>query len=469
MVLSDCYSWAKETFGCAQLGDTRRTNRLVTLAASLAKRIGVSIVKSSQSSAQIEGAYRLMRNPNVSPDAIAEAGFAATALAVSAHPLLLALEDTTSINFSHSTAFDDLGNTTTSKNIHGLLVHSVLLYAPGTDQMVGLIDQHRWTRDAEDYGKKHQRKQLPYEEKESYKWQQASERTAQRLGDTQSRIISVCDREADIWHYLDYKIKNKQRFVVRAAQNRLLSGQDERLLELPETLIEAGSYPLSVAQKGRSTHKKDAKARQARDTRVSIRFSPVKVRMPGSTSDENAVSLTYISCQEEIENGACWDLLTSEAVNTAEEARVIISYYERRWLIEEYHKAWKSGGTQVEQLRMQTRENLERMIVILAFIAVRVLALRQGGIAEEGMPERTCEEVLSPLEWKLLWLKQEKKAVPKVAPTLRWTYLNLAKLGGWNDSKRTGRAGWIVMWEAWFRLQDMIEGYQLAKSLDQKI
>lgn len=469
MVLSDCDSWAKETFGCAQLGDARRTDRLVILAALLSKRIGFSIVKSSQSSAQIEGAYRLIRNPNVSPDAIAEAGFIATAQAAPTYPLLLALEDTTSINFSHSTAFDDLGNTTTSKNIHGLLVHSVLLYAPATDQVVGLIEQHRWTRDAEDYGKKHLRKQLPYEEKEGYKWQQASERTAQRLGDTQSQVISVCDREADIWNYLDYKVKNKQRFVVRAAQNRLLSGQDEKLLELPETLIEAGSYPLSVAQKGRNTHKKDDKARKARDTQVSIRFSAVKVRMPGSTSDENALSLTYISCQEEIENGACWDLLTSETVSTAKEARVIISYYERRWLIEEYHKAWKSGGTQVEQLRMQTRENLERMIVILAFIAVRVLALRQGGIAEEGMPERSSEEVLSQLEWKLLWLKQEKKAPPKVAPTLRWTYLALAKLGGWNDSKRTGRAGWIVMWEAWFRLQDMVEGYYLAKSLDQKI
>jgi Transposase DNA-binding/Transposase DDE domain len=435
MVLSDCYSWAKETFGLAQPGDARRTKRLIILAASLAKRIGLSIVKSSQSAAQIEGAYRLMRNPNVSPAAIAEAGFIATAKDAQAHSLLLALEDTTSINFSHPTAFDELGNTTTSKNIHGLLVHSVLLYAPDTAQMVGLIDQYRWTRDTEEYGKKHQRKQVPYQEKESYRWQQASERTAQRLGETQPQVISVCDREADIWYYLDYKIKNKQRFVVRAAQNRLLSGRDEKLLELPETLIEAGNYQLNVAQKGGKG------GRTARKTRVSIRYSPVKLSLPGSTSEENALPLTYICCQEETEKGACWHLLTSEKVSSAEEARVIISYYERRWLIEEYHKAWKSGGTQVEQLRMQTRDNLERMIVILAFIAVRVLALRQGGLSE-GACDRTCEEILSPLEWKLLWLKQEKKALPKAAPTLRWTYLNLAKLGGMTVSGRGGQDGW---------------------------
>ena len=111
MVLSDCYSWANEQFGHARLGDPRRTRRLVSLASSLAQHAGLSIVKSSQSTAQVEGAYRLIRNPSVSPQAIAEAGFTATARACEAHPLLLALEDTTTINFSHSTAFDDQGNT----------------------------------------------------------------------------------------------------------------------------------------------------------------------------------------------------------------------------------------------------------------------------------------------------------------------------------------------------------------------
>ncbi len=109
MVLSDCYSWANEQFGHARLGDPRRTRRLVSLASSLAQHAGLSIVKSSQSTAQVEGAYRLIRNPSVSPQAIAEAGFTATVRACGAHPLLLALEDTTTINFSHSTASDDRG------------------------------------------------------------------------------------------------------------------------------------------------------------------------------------------------------------------------------------------------------------------------------------------------------------------------------------------------------------------------
>lgn len=457
MVLSDCYSWAKGIFGLAQLGDPRRTRRLVTLATSLAQHAGLSIVKSSTSTAEVEGAYRLMRNPNVSPEAIADAGFISTAKAAQTYPLLLALEDTTTINFSHTSAYDDLGNTTTNPKTRGLLAHSVLLYAPDSARMVGLIDQQRWSRKTSEYGKKHQRKERPYEEKESFKWQQSSELMAQRLGDTQARIISVCDREADIWQYLDYKISQGQRFVVRAAQNRRLNEGATKLFDLPGTLTQAGSHTLNVVQKG---------GRAARQAQMFVSYCPVQIKHPDGS--EKRLSVTYVCCREAAEDGACWHLLTSETVENTAQARAIIGYYERRWLIEEYHKAWKSGGTCVETLRMQTRENLERMVVILAFIAVRVLALRQGGLSEETAGE-SCEQVLSPIEWKLLWVKQEGKALPKKAPDLKWAYLALAKMGRWYDSKRTGRAGWIVMWEGWFKLQDIVEGYHLAMSLDQKI
>ncbi|MCM4819165.1 transposase, partial [Escherichia coli] len=41
----------------------RRTRRLVSLTSSLAQHAGLSIVKSSHFTAQVEGAYRLIRNP----------------------------------------------------------------------------------------------------------------------------------------------------------------------------------------------------------------------------------------------------------------------------------------------------------------------------------------------------------------------------------------------------------------------
>lgn len=165
-----------------------------------------------------------------------------------------------------------------------------------------------------------------------------------------------------------------------------------KLFELPEVLATAGSHTLNVMQKG---------GRAARQARMFISYSEVSIKNPDNSGQ--ALPLTYVCFREQAEDGACWHLLTSEKVASAADARRIVSHYERRWLIEEYHKAWKSGGTCMESLRMQTRDNLERMVVIKAFIAVRVLGLRQGGISEETQND-SCKKILTPTEWKLLWV-----------------------------------------------------------------
>ncbi|MBY7674878.1 IS4 family transposase, partial [Vibrio mimicus] len=161
--------------------------------------------------------------------------------------------------------------------------------------------------------------------------------------------------------------------------------------------------------------------------------------------------------------------LTSEHITTQKQALTILEWYEKRWLIEDFHKSWKSGGTQVEDLRLQNKGNLERMIVILAFIAVRIQQLRHLGQQQEVAEEQSCEALLGNKAWKLLWLKVEKSKPPKHAPTVRWAYLSLGKLAGWHDSKRTGIVGWERLWEGWFKLQTILEGYELAMSLEHEM
>ena len=126
------------------------------------------------------------------------------------------------------------------------------------------------------------------------------------------------------------------------------------------------SHTLNVMQKG---------GRAARQARMFISYSEVRIKNLDNSGQ--ALPLSYVCCREQAEGGACWHLLTLEKVASAADARRIVSHYERRWLIKEYHKAWKSGGTCVESLRMQNRDNLERMVVIKAFIAVRGLGLRK--------------------------------------------------------------------------------------------
>lgn len=411
----------------------------------------------SLSPADMEAAYRFIRSEHVSADAIASAGFAVTAAQARDHDLLLALEDTTALTFNHGSVKDELGHTNQGSS-RALLAHSVLLFAPREAQVVGIAAQQIWTRDVSKRGQRHQHATRPYQEKESYKWEQTSTDLATRLGNTMVNVISVCDREADIYEYLHYKQKNKQRFVVRSMQSRCIEEHDDKLYDYARQCQCGGTKVVQIPQKG---------GRKARQAILDIKYARVTLKAPANKASEPDIPLYYVGCieQGEAADKLAWHLLTSEAVTTAQHAREIIGYYERRWLIEDYHKVWKSAGTQVEALRMQSRDNLTRMCVILAFIAVRLLQLRF--IKEDpGAEGQSCEALLGTKIWKLLWRKMEKKALPSEAPNMAWAYKSLAILGGWKDTKRTGRASIPVLWAGWFRLQTLLEGYELALSLE---
>ena len=109
-VLMGADGWAQEVFGRCELGDARRTHRLVKTAGMLARRVGEAAVSASDGDeAASEGAYRLIRNKAVGAAKIAEGGFAATVAAAEECETLLAVEDTTTLSYKHS-AVDELGD-----------------------------------------------------------------------------------------------------------------------------------------------------------------------------------------------------------------------------------------------------------------------------------------------------------------------------------------------------------------------
>ena len=447
--------WAQQQFGNSELGDPRRTARLVKLASTLAAEPGKSLVNVTQSPAEMEGAYRFIRNDHIDANAIAEAGFQATVEHAKSHNLLLALEDTTTLIYKHSSIRDDLGHVGRGKKQRGMLAHSVLLFAPENNQVVGLIEQSRWSRDINTIGKREHHASIPYEEKEGYKWESASRAMAARLNNQISNVISVCDREADIYEYLQYKLTEQQRFVVRSMQSRHIEEGENKLYAFASELQSAGQKQVDIAQKG---------GRKARTATLDITFAPVTLKVPYNKKGES-LYVYYVGCADRNspESELNWHLLTSEPVTTKAEALNIIRYYECRWLVEEYHKVWKSDGTDIESLRLQSQANMERLVTINGFIATRILQLKFAN----NLPNNpSCERILSSKAWKLLWLKRTKTPLPETIPPMSWAYQELAKLGGWKDTKRTGRASVKVLWQGWFKLQTILEGYELAKSLE---
>ncbi|EOX1764431.1 IS4 family transposase [Vibrio cholerae] len=396
--------WASEIFSQAQLGDLRRTKRLIVLASNLSDKLGQSLVQSSTSAADIEAAYRFTRNKAINAQAIAESGFLATAKRVNQYDCLLALEDTTSLEFKHQTVRDEMGHTSSNKHSRGMHAHSVLLFAPQQQHVVGLIEQKRWTRDVTLYGQNKHHASRAYESKESYKWEQASEAMSARLGSEMSKVISVCDREADIIEYLTYKTTHQQRFIVRSMQSRCIEQSENKLYQYSESLKSAGQRTVLVRQKG---------GRKEREACCQIRYARVNVKMPANKKGA-AVPLYYVGCLEENnDQGLSWHLLTSEPVTCKDEAEKVLAYYEKRWLIEEFHKAWKSGGTQVEDLRMQSKDNLEKMVVILAFIAARLHQLRYLGLNKKEAEKQSCEMVFKSFSLEVVMDQARKVKTAK--------------------------------------------------------
>ena len=455
--------WAKSLFGEAKLGDKRRTNRLVELTAQVGCHIGDTIVGSCEGDeAKLEGAYRFIRNQKVAPKAIAESGFNATVAQAKEHKTLLALEDSTTLSYSHRVrdSLGDLGGKKSSKK-RGFWVHNVLLLDAQSEQTVGLVDQSYWLREPETRGKAKQRREREYEDKESFKWEAASRRLACRLGDKMQDTISVCDRESDIYEYLHYKRENTQRFVVRSSWDRRVDNSTGNLFEQAANAPVLGHYEISIPQKG---------GRKARQARLELRAVTVTLNRPNRLGGEwGSVQVNLVVAEEVGGNEGeklCWRLLTSEPIECFEDARKITRYYELRWRVEDFHKAWKSSGTDVEELRLQHPDNIQRVAVIMAFVAVRLLQMREVFHKARVCPSANiaCDKLLDKYEWKALWLTHEKKPLPEKAPGIAWAYEAIARLGGWTDSKRTGVVGWATLWKGWFRLQDRTDGLILAFS-----
>ena len=463
---SDNNQWARETFGHAQLGDARRSARLVRIATDMAANPELSInAISTEDDAATTAAHRFVRNPDIEATTIAEAGFRnTTKVAENTGGTLLAIEDTTTLSFAHSVT-DELGGIGAkqdSKN-RGWLVHSTMLVDAESGTALGLIDQKRWTRPGKERGKSHRRKKRRYKDKESFKWEEASRRIAKRIDDTMAqRLVSVADRESDVYEYLQYKCDQNQSFVIRATRNRRLQDADERLLweQLEQSPI-VGTRKVLINQRG---GKQKRKARIAETTIKScrVRLNPPP-RAVGKELYPIEVWAVYV-CEPDPPEGKEaleWMLLTDLDAETFEKAEQVVEHYEQRWLIEDFHLVWKQG-TKVEERRQQHAPNLEKVAVIAGFVAVRMLQMRSLAATE---PDISCRHTLNDLEWICLWASVEKTPPPEQPPDVKWAWYALAKLGGWRDTQQTGRVGWISIWRGWARMSERVIGLKLARDV----
>jgi len=472
--VGDPRDWAEQQFGQCELGDSRRTRRLVDYAArQVAQPEASTNAVCGGDDIVAEGVYRWLRNPAVEAKAVDAGPFRVTARLCTERSVVLAIQDTTTLTYSHAVA-DELGTVTEldGRRVGGLLVHSTLMVDAQTREPLGLIDQERWNRpitETEDEPKDQngrQQKKRAYREKESVKWEQATERMTGRL-ECSSNVITVCDREADIYDYLIYLVSQGHRFVIRAAQDRCLSTRKGHLFEVMAKQPVVGKRLVHISQRGAQRgvgHQKKRTSRPARDAIMLIRATTLELARPANRRDgPDTLRISVVYLRERHapsgEEPAEWLLLTTEPIASQRPIERVIEYYECRWLIEEFHKAWKTG-CRIEQRRLQSIENLERMLAVTAPIAVRLLQIQALAKAH---PEQSCAVILSTPHWQCLVAKTEPdRPIRKRPPTIEWALQAIAKLAGWRDTKRSGQIGWQTLWRGWSKLEELAEGWNLA-------
>lgn len=478
--------WAQ---ALSEQGDfkTKARNKSFAHALSLVSQgAGKSLPKMCADYNSYQRIARFSNNQNISPKELSESACKGTCDLINKMNLdsdILIISDTTDLNWTHTAVEADLRNEgyTSGSDENGigssLIFHSAIAFNPKDQEVMGIVDQVKIVRDIKEYGKKHARKIRDYEEKESYKWQHVTETCWERLMPVQKSLIFVHDREADIYEYMQYLLDSNLRFIIRAEQDRKLSDDSMLMSEFDGKYFNAlGS--IWIEQKG---------GRPARTAQLEFRTSTVTIRAPKRLNDvEPFISVNILNIKEvgidAKDKPIEWTLLTSEPLDTNEDIQNVAYYYACRWTIEEFHKCWKSGGCNVEGLRLEKVSNLERMAIVMAHSAVKIMHVRDSlfkadisrrkpaiiGVKEPKTvyKEKSCEGVVPEIGWKLLWLKYEKsKPMPKSYPSRRWLMGMIARLAGWWDTGRTGRPGYATLWEGWVLLENMVEAATLLQAL----
>jgi hypothetical protein len=448
--------WAEEEFGGVRLGDERLHERLLILARDLYARPQANLPQACQTRAKTKAAYRFLAHPDTCMDALLEPHFEATRKRLAAESLVFAVQDTTSLNYSTHPDTDDLGPIgSTPEGSIGLWLHSTLVFNPeGTP--LGLLDVQCWARDEAAFGKRHRRKDLPIEEKESNKWLKSWRQVAEVQRRTPStRLVVVGDREADIYELFHAAgtEENGPWLLIRAQRDRLRTEGQEHLWPWMAQQPVAGIQEVQVPRRH---------TQPARVARMAVRFARVSLRPPHGKKQLGELTLWAVLAQEVEEPRGVkplrWMLLTTCAVNSFDSACEKLRWYTLRWGIEVFHRTLKSG-CRIEQRQLGTAERLEACLAIDLVVAWRIFHLTKLGRETPAVP---CTVYFEEAEWKALMVYVTKDPVPPAKPpSLREAMRLVAGLGGFLGRKGDGNPGTQTLWLGLQRLDDITETYKV--------
>jgi len=448
--------WSQDELGKAGLGDARLDARVVRVLNDFISAPEGSIPRSSGGWPGAKATYRLFDNPKMDPQVIVERHRLNVLERSRAEPIVLAIGDTTMLDHTSHINTNGLGPLADLDH-HGLLFHPTLTVTPQRVPL-GLIDFDTWVRTEKDFGKSNEKgaSKRPIEEKESFKWLRslvAAERFQRDLEDEETKVISVFDREGDVFEVLSEAAGPDTRsgLLVRVAWDRRVEVDhpQKHVWSFMEAQPLAGSLTVTVPRKAGS------KERQAT---LAIRFAEVTIRPPRSrpVPDPTPVRIFCVYAHEENPpkntEAVSWMLFTTEAVRSFDDACTVIQWYTCRWMVEIFFRILKSG-CKAEERQLETLERLQRCLVLDSIVAWRVLYLTTIG---RELPDLPCSVIFEEHEWKGVWAFLEREGnVPDEPPSLQEVVRMIGRLGGHLGRKQDKEPGPMTIWRGLQRLPDI--------------
>jgi Transposase DNA-binding len=457
------YADAVAEMAHTQLGDKRRTDRLVETARRISSHPGGSLPHKLADPAAYRATLRLMNHPDVTHQAVLQPHLQATHdRARYATGTVLFLQDITELDYSNQHTLASMGQIGNGGG-HGYECHNALAVDAQTGELLGLACQqlHNRIRKPAGEGVAASRERLS---RESLLWVKA----AQRIGPAPAGChwVDVCDRGADTFEFLEYEVRHGRHFVIRSTHSRALEVEAAAAPHLLHELLR--SLP---AQLGWRVEVSANKGQPRRTARLQCAWAAVALRAPhvrkGRHGRESlpvwALRVWEVAAPAEVAEPLEWLLLSDEPIADAGAARQRVGYYERRPCVEDYHKAQKTG-LGVEQLQLQSQAGLQPMIALLSVLAVALVNARAAA-RDEGRAERPAADFLDPLSVSVLsvWRYGEERPL-----TVREYVLALGRLGGHLNRKGDGLPGWQTLWRGAMKLHAMRE-YERSRRRNGKL
>lgn len=443
-----------KNFECVDLGDRRLTNRLIHSAARIAAHPEKPFNQVFDWN-ELRGFYNVCHKEAATLSAIQGPHWLQTRQAMSQHPWVLILHDTTEMDFTGHAALQGAGPIGEGHG-RGFLQHNSLAVLPEPRHVLGLAFQQWYVR--KEAPKDEHTSQRKRRERESQLWLRGIEATGRPPEGC--RWVDVGDRGADIYEAMVASQAQGHDFLFRVTQNRQVWTSEAR-----GDLTTLRDYVCSLAGQGRDVVEIPARGgRAARDAEVELAATPVWIPAPSGTlqrAEQPVVAAWVVRIWEANPpagvEGLEWILITSVPTKTIDALCERRDWYACRWMVEVFHDIEKNGCSE-EDRRFETAGRMEACLAILSMVAVRIFQLRT---ALEAQPTAPAEQVATQEEIQVVRsiVKQTKGPF-----TVKEFVHGVARLGGFLGRKHDGSPGVKTLWRGYQRLQDLLLGYQLRES-----